>query len=247
MKLIVKKSYKEMCEEVARLIKEQLDNKKDSTLGLATGSTPEGIYKKLIEYYEAGEIDFSRVKTFNLDEYIGLSAEDLNSFSYFMNDKLFNHINIDKNNTYIPISNGKDFNTVCKYYDEEIKNSNGIDLQIIGVGQNGHIAFNEPADELSFGTTVVELSQNTIEVNSRFFKSVEEVPKWAITMGIGVIMQARKIIWVANGEKKRKVVEKFLNENTITTQFPVSILKLHQDLTIVLDEEAYPIQIDRSI
>lgn len=238
MKLIIKKNYEEMCAEAAKTIKEQLDHKKDTTLGLATGSTPEGVYKELIKYYKNGEIDFSQVRTFNLDEYIGLSKENINSFNYFMNDKLFDHINIDKKNIHIPNCDGKNIEEFCRNYDKMIEDSGGIDLQIVGVGQNGHIAFNEPANQLSFGTTIVELAENTIEINSRFFDSIEDVPKKAITMGMGTIMQAEKIIWIANGKGKSKVVEKFLSEKTITTEFPVSILKLHKDLTIIVDEQA---------
>lgn len=239
MKLIIKKDYESMCKEAAEIIKEQLLLKKNTTLGLATGSTPVGVYRELISYYEHGEIDFSEVKTFNLDEYIGLSKNHANSFNRFMDQTLFDHINIDKKNAHIPNCDDENLQEFCINYDKMIEEAGGIDLQIVGVGQNGHIAFNEPASGLSFGTTIVELAEDTIEVNSRFFDSIDEVPKRAITMGIGNIMQAKKIIWIANGEGKRKVIERFLNEDTVTTEFPVSLLKLHQDLTIIIDEKAY--------
>ncbi len=238
MNIIIKKSYDEMSKKAAELIKEQIIKKEDSVLGLATGSTPEGLYNELIRMNRENEIDFTKVSTFNLDEYVGIAEDNESSYNYYMNNILFNHINIDKNNTHVPKSEKEDMESYCKKYDAMIEEAGGIDLQILGVGENGHIAFNEPDRELTLGTTIVELSENTIEVNSRFFDSIDDVPKSAITMGIGSIMKSKKIILLVNGARKKKVMDRFFNEDTVTTEFPISLLKLHNDLTIIMDEEA---------
>lgn len=238
MKIIVTKNYDEMSLEAAKLIKEQIEKKENSILGLATGSTPEGMYRQLIEWNKEGRIDFSKITTFNLDEYVGISEDNESSYNYYMNDIFFNHINIDKGNTNVPKSEKDNMEDYCKKYDGMIEEAGGIDIQVLGVGENGHIAFNEPARELTMGTTIVELTPSTIEVNSRFFDTIEEVPKTAITMGIGSIMKAKKIILLANSRRKKEVMDRFLNEDTISTEFPVSILKLHQDVTVILDKEA---------
>ena len=197
------------------------------------------MYKEMIRAYEEEGLDFSKVKTFNLDEYVGLSQEHPSSYAYFMDNELFKYININKENTHVPDGKAENIEGYCKRYDEMINEAGGIDIQVLGIGENGHIAFNEPDEALSAGTSVVKLTENTIEVNSRFFDSLEEVPKTAITMGMGSILRARKIILLASGEKKAPVIKRLLNDNKVTTMFPVSFLLLHPDVTIIVDEEAY--------
>lgn len=218
---------------------EDIRKKPEIILGLATGSTPVGTYKELIKLYDSGKLDFSKVKTFNLDEYIGLDGEHQNSYRYFMNDVLFDHINIDKENTYVPNGKVKNPEDYCKEYDKLIEDAGGIDVQILGIGTNGHIAFNEPADELSAGTSIVNLTQSTINDNSRFFDSMDEVPKTAITMGIGSILKAKKIILLASGKNKAPIMKKLLEGDMISTQLPASFLLLHSDVTVIVDEDAY--------
>lgn len=180
-------------------------------LGLATGSTPEGMYRELIRLHKEEGLDFSNITTLNLDEYVGIEEEHPNSYHYFMRDTFFNHININLDNTFIP--NGKTENPeeYCKEYDKLIEEKGGIDLQILGIGENGHIAFNEPDEELNIGTSIVKLTESTIEANARFFDNIEDVPKTAISMGIGSIMKAKKIILLANGKKKANVIKELLN------------------------------------
>lgn len=235
MELLVVKNYEEMSEAAAKIFKDVITRKPNAVLGLATGSTPIGLYKKFIEMNRNGEIDFSNVKTVNLDEYVGLGKEDTQSYRYFMNENLFDHINIDKTNTLVPNGLAKDLNEETKNYDKKIEELGGIDIQILGIGGNGHIAFNEPNDYLIEGTHVTDLTQNTIEANSRFFKSINEVPTKAITMGIGQIMKAKKILLLVNGEDKIEVVKELLKGN-ITTSNPSTILKLHKDTTVIIDE-----------
>lgn len=239
MKVLVKEDYEAMSKAAGEIFIQAIKNKSDVVLGLATGSTPLGMYKEMIRAHKEEGIDFSKVKTFNLDEYVGLSSEHPNSYRYFMNNELFNHININKGNTYIPNGKAEDLEKYCKIYDETIAEAGGIDIQVLGIGENGHIAFNEPDDSLSVGTSVVKLTENTIEVNSRFFDSMEEVPKTAITMGIGSILKARRIILLASGEKKAPVIKRLLNDNRVTTMLPASFLLLHPDVTVIVDEAAY--------
>ena len=239
MKIYVEKDYQNLSKVAANIVKKEMEKKPNITLGLATGSTPEGMYRELIRMYKEEGLDFSKVTTFNLDEYVGIDEEHPNSYHYFMKDILFDHININLNNTFIPDGKAKDLEKYCKEYDKLIEEKGGIDLQILGIGENGHIAFNEPSEVLNVGTSVVNLTQSTIEANSRFFDSIDEVPKTAITMGIGTIMRAKKIVLLANGKKKAKVVKELLNEDKITTQLPASMLLLHPDVTVIIDEEAY--------
>ncbi|HSH34891.1 glucosamine-6-phosphate deaminase [Schnuerera sp.] len=239
MKLFVEKDYEKLSKVAANIVKEEMSKKPNMVLGLATGSTPEGMYRELIRMHKEDGLDFSNVITFNLDEYVGIDVEHPNSYHYFMKNILFNHINIDLKNTYIPDGKANDLEKYCEEYDELIQEKGGIDLQILGIGENGHIAFNEPDDTLNVGTSVVDLTQSTIEANSRFFDSIDEVPKTAITMGIGTIMKAKKIILLANGKKKAKVIKELLREDKITTQLPASMLLLHPDVTVIIDEEAY--------
>lgn len=235
MKILVKKDYDEMSSQAANIIKKEIDKNPNIVLGLATGSTPIGVYKELIRMHKEEGLDFSGVTTFNLDEYVGLDKNDSTSYNYFMKEHLFNHINIKPQNTFIPsYSEGSEIE-----YDNLIESMGGIDLQILGIGENGHIAFVEPSDKLKLQTGVVELTQDTIEVNSRFFPSIQEVPKTAISMGIGSIMKAKKIILLANGKNKAPIMKKIIEAKYITTEIPGSLLLLHQDATFIVTEEVY--------
>lgn len=232
MKLIEAKSYADLSRKAANIISAQVILSPRSVLGLATGSTPIGTYKQLIEWYQKGDIDFSNVKTVNLDEYWGLSGDNPQSYRYFMDENFFNHINIKKENTFVPNGMAKDAEEECRRYDELISNLGGIDLQLLGIGHNGHIGFNEPEKAFEKTTHMVDLNESTIKANARFFNSIDEVPKRAITMGIKSIMQARKILLVANGKDKKDIVERALY-GSITPSVPASILQLHSDLTVV--------------
>lgn len=236
MKIIVTDNYSMLSKASSDIIEELINKKPDAVLGLATGGTPVGTYEELIRRYEQGKIDFSKIKTINLDEYIGLDENNTQSYRYFMNDKLFNHINIDKKNTFLPNGIAEDIEKECMEYDKKIDEMGGIDLQILGIGNNGHIAFNEPAENLNTGTHVTYLTEDTIEANARFFTSLDEVPRQAITMGVGKIMQARKIILLANGKNKVPAIKGILS-GKITTENPASMLQLHSDVTLIIDRE----------
>lgn len=237
MKVYCEKDYDQASRRAANIIAAQVLLKPDCVLGLATGSTPVGAYKELIAKCEKGEIDFSKVRSVNLDEYKGLSPENDQSYRYFMNTNLFDHINIDKNNTNVPNGLEPDADKACADYDKIIESMGGVDLQLLGLGHNGHIAFNEPADEFSKGTNCVNLTQMTIDANARFFESKDMVPKQAYTMGIASIMQAKKILIVACGEDKAEIVKKAFT-GPITPQVPASVLQLHPDVTLVGDAAA---------
>ena len=213
----------------------QVLQKPDSVLGLATGSTPLKPYKHMIELYNQGAVDFSRVTTFNLDEYCNLDVNDKNSYHSFMHENLFNHINIPEENINFLNGNSKDLEQECMNYEKKIKNAGGIDIQILGIGSNGHIAFNEPANSFQRWSHVVQLKESTINDNSRFFNSIEEVPTHAVTMGIGSIMQAKRILIIALGEKKAKAVKQLINGN-VTPECPASVLQFHTDVTLMLDK-----------
>ena len=238
MKILVEKDYESMSKVAGKIFIEAVKEKPDIILGLATGSTPIGMYKELIKAYNDG-LDFSRVRTFNLDEYIGLSHEHPSSFGYFMNTELFNHINIDKENCHVPDGEADDMEGYCKTYDDMIEEAGGIDLQLLGIGEDGHIAFNEPGEYLLTRTNVAKLADSTISVNSRFFDSIEDVPKTAITVGMGTILKAKKIVLLANGKRKSAVIKELLKGTKVTTMLPVSFLLLHPDVTVIVDEEAY--------
>ena len=226
MKIIVCKDYDEMSVEAAKIVAAQMKEKKDSILGLATGSTPLGLYNELVKMNQSGEIDFSEIKTFNLDEYYPISHKDDQSYYYFMNENLFSRVNIDPSNTDIPNGEAPDAEAECKRYDAAIDASAGVDIQILGIGQNGHIAFNEASDVLHANTHQETLTENTIQANSRFFENEADVPRHALTMGVGSIMKARKIILLASGKNKRDAV-RALTDDTITTQNPATLRKLH--------------------
>ncbi len=238
IKFICGKDYEEMSRKAANVISAQMVAKADSVLGLATGSTPIGTYKVLAERYAQGDLDFSRITSVNLDEYKGLTHDNDQSYYYFMNENLFSKVNIDLNNTYVPDGTIEDAEEACKKYDEIVAATGGVDLQLLGLGHNGHIGFNEPAEVFSKGTNCVTLAKSTIEANARFFASIDEVPTQAYTMGIQTIMNAKKILLVANGEGKAEIVKKaFFGD--ITPSVPASILQLHQDVTVVGDEAAF--------
>ena len=222
-------------EVVANLFVKTINDKPNCVLGLATGSSPVGIYKNLVKAYQENKVSFKDVKTFNLDEYIGLEETHHQSYRYFMNDNLFNHIDIDKNNTHVP--NGINYEYDVENYDKEIENNGGIDLQILGIGSNGHIAFNEPGTPFNSLTHVVDLKESTIKDNSRFFNSIDEVPTKSITMGLTSIIKAKKIVIIITGENKKDVLAKLLT-GEISEDLPASILHKHPDVTIYADYKA---------
>ncbi len=247
MKLIIEKTYEDLSKRAANIIKKEIGKKPDLVLGLATGSTPKGTYEHLIQAHKKENLDFSKVTTFNLDEYIGLSEDHPGSYRYYMNESLFNHINVDKNNIHVPNGKASNLEEYCKTYDREIEASGGIDLQILGIGTNGHIAFNEPGLDLPVGTSIAELTDNTIKDNSRFFDSIEDTPKTAISLGMGGILKAKKILLLADGENKKEIMNNLLNRNTIDTRMPASLLLLHPDVTVIVDRKAYSGHGDHSI
>ncbi len=237
MRIICAKDYKEMSEMAADIIGAQVLLKPDAVLGLATGSTPIGTYEELVRRYEAGRLDFSKIKTVNLDEYRGLTRDNDQSYYYFMHSHLFDHININKNNTKVPDGMEPDAIKAGQDYENIIKNYGGIDLQLLGLGNNGHIGFNEPCDEFIDKTHVVDLTESTIEANKRFFASADDVPKQAYTMGIGSIMRAKRVLMIVSGKGKADIVkEAFFGP--ITPKVPASILQLHNDFILIGDAEA---------
>lgn len=237
MKIYCAKDYYHASRVAANIISAQVIIKPACTLGLATGSTPIGTYEQLIHWYEKGDLDFSAVHSINLDEYRGLSPENDQSYRYFMNTHLFDHINIDKANTHVPNGLEPDADKACSDYNEIIHTSCGIDLQLLGLGHNGHIGFNEPDEAFEKETHCVDLTQSTIDANARFFASEDEVPKQAYTMGIKTIMQAKKILVVVSGEGKAQIVKDAFF-GPITRQVPASVLQLHNDVILVGDEAA---------
>lgn len=238
IRFILTKDYEDMSRKAANIIGAQVVAKPDCVLGLATGSTPIGTYARLVEGYEAGDLDFSKVTSVNLDEYRGLTHENDQSYYYFMNYHLFSKVNIDKNNTYVPDGTIADADEACAKYDAIVSGTGGVDLQLLGMGHNGHIGFNEPSDVFVKGTNCVDLAQSTIEANARFFASKEEVPTQAYTMGIKTIMDAKRVLVVVSGADKASIVEKAFF-GAITPQVPASILQLHQEVIVVGDEAAF--------
>lgn len=236
MNIIITKDYNEMSKVAANMIKEAILKKPNAILGLATGSTPEGLYNNLIEMNKNGEIDFSKVTTINLDEYIGLDRDNPQSYRHFMNSKLFDHININKERTFVPNGVAENIEEEARNYDKKIDELGGIDVQILGIGVNGHIGFNEPDDVLIAGTHKTKLTQSTIEANSRFFSNIEDVPTEAITMGLGQILKSKKIILLVKGKNKADVVRELL-KGIITTNNPSTMLNMHRDVTVVMEEE----------
>ena len=235
MRLIVAKDYADVSRKAANIIASVVQLKPDCVLGLATGSSPLGAYKNLIEKYNAGELDFSAVTSVNLDEYVGLDGTCDQSYRFFMDENLFNHINIDKNKTFVPNGCADDLAAEGEAYDAHIKALGGIDLQLLGIGLDGHIGFNEPDSYFTAETHEVKLDESTIKANARFFESEADVPRSAITMGIRSIMQAKRVLLIANGAAKKEIVEKAFY-GPITPEVPASILQLHPDLTIIYSE-----------
>ena len=236
MNIIVCKDYAEMSHHAAQMVAELMKAKPDCVLGLATGSTPEGLYANLTKMCKAGEISFESVCTVNLDEYYPIAPTNDQSYRYFMNHQLFDHVNIDKANTNVPDGTAKDPVAECKRYEQLVSNLGGIDLQILGIGRNGHIGFNEPDSKLMLDTHVTGLTEDTIEANSRFFASANDVPRQALTMGIGTIFKARKIVVLASGASKKDAVSAML-ERTVDTSFPATMLNLHPDVTLICTKD----------
>ncbi len=237
MRIIRTKDYEDMSRKAANIISSVMTLKPDCVLGLATGSSPVGTYKHLIRRYENGDLDFSRVTSVNLDEYKGLDRENSQSYYYFMRENLFSHVNIRMENTYIPDGTEADSEKACSAYNEILHNVGSVDLQLLGIGHDGHIGFNEPADTFAKETHCVDLTDMTIEANARFFASRDEVPTQAYTMGIQTIMSARKVLMVASGADKAKIIrEAFFGP--VTPKVPASILQFHPNFILVADEAA---------
>lgn len=237
MKIYKAKDYKDMSRKAANIISAQVIMKPNCVLGLATGSTPIGTYDQLVEWYNKGDLDFSEVTTVNLDEYKGLPRTNDQSYYYFMHQHLFDRVNIDPERTNVPNGMEPDAEKECGRYEELIRSLGGVDLQLLGLGHNGHIGFNEPGEAFEKETHCVDLTESTIEANKRFFASADDVPKQAYTMGIKTIMQAKKILIVVNGENKADIVESAFF-GPVTPEVPASILQLHNDVTLVGDEAA---------
>ncbi len=237
MRIYREKDYNTMSRQAANIISAQVILKPNCVLGLATGSTPIGIYKQLIEWYNKGDLDFSKVKTVNLDEYKGLDGRHPQSYRFFMDTNLFNHINIDKANTNVPNGMAIDDEAECVRYNKLIHELGGMDLQLLGIGHNGHIGFNEPNDEFDKETHCVALKQSTIDANSKLFDTPDEVPRYAYTMGIRNIMRAKIIVIVASGEDKAEIIKRAFT-GPVTPELPASILQLHENVILVADEAA---------
>lgn len=237
MKIYKAVDYQDMCRKAANIISAQVIMKPKCVLGLATGSTPIGIYKQLIAWYQKGDLDFSEVSSVNLDEYKSVDKDNTQSYCYYMRQNFFNHINISKEHTYIPDGMEADSEKACKQYNTIIRKVGGIDLQLLGLGHNGHIGFNEPGAAFEKETHCVTLAKSTVEANKRFFEEEYMVPKQAYTMGIKSIMQAKKIVLAVNGSSKADILKRVLL-GPITPEVPASILQLHNDVIIVADEDA---------
>ncbi len=237
MKIYVSDDYKGMSRKAANIVSAQVILNPACVLGLATGSTPIGMYKQLIDWYNKGDLDFSQVKSVNLDEYVGLAPTHDQSYRYFMQHNLFDHVNIDPANTNVPNGLASDPEAECQRYNEVIRSMGGIDIQVLGMGHNGHIGFNEPGEAFELETHVVDLTERTIEANARFFASKDEVPKRAITMGIKSIMQARQILVVVSGEDKAEIVKKAFF-GPVVPQVPASILQMHPNVVLCGDKAA---------
>ena len=237
MRIYVAESYENMSRKAANIRSAQVILNPNSVLGLATGSTPIGMYKQLVSWYNKGDLDFSQVKSVNLDEYVGLSPDHDQSYRYFMQKNLFDHVNIDPANTNVPDGLAADPDEACRRYNQIIRDLGGIDIQVLGMGHNGHIGFNEPDDAFELETHVVDLQESTIEANARFFASKDEVPRRAITMGIKNIMQARQILVLVSGEGKADIVKAAFT-GPVTPRVPASILQLHPNVALVGDKAA---------
>ena len=236
MNIFVEKNYDDVSKRAADIVAEQIKTKSDSVLGLATGSSPIGMYENLVKMYDDGEISFKNIKTVNLDEYVGLEPTDVNSYRYFMNQHLFSKVDIDIDNTHVPNGVAKDANSECDKYSKMTREL-GVDLQVLGLGENGHIGFNEPGTPFDQETHVVNLTESTIKANSRLFDKEEDVPRQAISMGIKNIMDAKKIILIVTGQQKADALAKVIN-GPLTPEVPGSVLGLHHEVTVICDEAA---------
>ena len=237
MKIYMTEDYQTMSRKAANILSAQIILKPNSVLGLATGSTPIGMYKQLVIWYEKGDLDFAQIKTVNLDEYVGLEPTHEQSYRYFMQNNLFDHVNINPANTNVPDGLVADPQAECDWYNQTIRKLGGIDIQVLGMGHNGHIGFNEPGNAFELETHVVDLSERTIQANARFFASADEVPRQAMTMGIKSIMMAKKILLMASGEGKAEALRLALT-GPVTPEVPASILQLHPYVTLVADKAA---------
>ena len=237
MEILIRDSLESGAKVGARVVKKIIKSNNRTVLGLATGDTPLRMYHELIRMNESGELSFKNCTTFNLDEYVGLSREDERSYFYYMMSNLFDHVDIDKKNVYLPDGNAEDLREACRKYEQQIKDAGGIDLQVLGIGGNGHIGFNEPTGSFASRTWVKILSEQTIHDNSMYFDKQEEVPRHVVTMGIATIMESRHCLLLANGAKKADAIRKMI-EGPISASCPASILQMHPRVTIVLDEEA---------
>jgi len=237
MKIIQANDYADMSRKAANIISAQVILFPQSVLGLATGSTPVGVYRQLVEWYRKGDLDFSKVHTVNLDEYCGISPDQEQSYRNYMDKNLFKDVNIPRENTHLPDSLAADLDIECARYDQLISDLGGIDLQLLGIGHNGHIGFNEPGQAYGKMTHRIRLNPLTIEANARFFTDASQVPQYALTMGIKAIMQAKKLLMVVNGEDKAEILYQALN-GPVTPSVPASIIQLHPDVTLVADKAA---------
>ena len=237
MLVIIKENYEQLSIEAAKVVADRLKKKPNLVLGLATGSTPLGLYKELIRMHKYEGLDFSKVTTFNLDEYVGLPPTHDQSYHYFMQKNFFDSINIDPRYIHVPHGMAKDITQFCKWYEERIASFGGIDVQVLGIGANGHIAFNEPGSSLGSRTRIKTLTAATREDNKRFFKKEEEVPKYAITMGVGTIMDAKELLLVASGKSKAEAISNAV-EGPLTAMCPASIIQMHKETFVILDNEA---------
>jgi glucosamine-6-phosphate deaminase len=237
MEVTISPSYDEMSRKAAAVIADALNAKPNAVLGMATGSSPLGLYKELVRMHREEGLDFSQVTTFNLDEYVGLPVTHIQSYHYFMHENFFQHVNIPKENIHIPSGTTRNYRAFCDWYEDRIKQCGGIDVQILGIGSDGHIAFNEPTSSLTSRTRLKTLARQTIEDNARFFDKVEDVPIYAITMGVGTIMEARQLVLVANGENKAEAVAKMI-EGPVSHMVTASALQMHPNAKVFLDEAA---------
>ncbi|MEJ5263134.1 MAG: glucosamine-6-phosphate deaminase [Ignavibacterium sp.] len=237
MLVIIKENYQQMSIEAAKQVASLIRKKPDCVIGFATGSTPLGLYKELIRMHNEEGLDFSKVVSFNLDEYVGLPPNHPESYHYFMWENLFKHININPSNVHIPMGMAEDIDAFCEWYEQKISEHGGIDLQILGIGSNGHIAFNEPGSSLGSRTRIKTLDEKTRMDNARFFNSMDEVPKYAITMGVGTIMEAKRLLLLANGIKKAEAIKQTV-EGPIMAKYPATIVQLHRYATVIVDKEA---------
>ncbi len=237
MEIIIQRTPEEMSKTAARVVAGIINAKPNAVIGLATGSTPLGLYKELVRMHREEGLDFSQVTTFNLDEYVGLTQQHPQSYHYFMHENLFKHINIAKHNIYIPSGTTDNYRAFCLWYEQRIRDCGGIDLQILGIGSDGHIAFNEPSSSLGSRTRIKTLAKQTIDDNARFFDSPDQVPIYAITMGVGTILEARKVLLLANGLKKAAAVAATI-EGPVTSMITASALQLHRDVWFCVDREA---------